>query len=48
LENIKSGKNKNPCIMKEVYEQGELTDYEIIHLMSGLIFAGTVTIPFFS
>ena len=33
--------------MKDVYEQGEFTDYEIIHFMSGLIFAGTVAIRFF-
>ena len=34
--------------MRDVYEQGEFTDYEIIHFMSGLIFAGTVVILSFS
>ncbi|RIA85771.1 cytochrome P450 [Glomus cerebriforme] len=44
LENVKSGRNRNPCAMREIYEQGELGDHEIIHNMAILTFAGTDTI----
>ncbi|CAG8610017.1 9633_t:CDS:2 [Funneliformis caledonium] len=44
LDNIKSGKNKNPCAAREIYERGELEDYQIVHLFGGLVFAGTDTV----
>ncbi|CAG8566517.1 11020_t:CDS:2 [Funneliformis caledonium] len=44
LEDVKSGKNQSPCTEREVYEQGELEDYQIAHLLASLVFAGTDTV----
>ncbi|CAI2171674.1 11570_t:CDS:2 [Funneliformis geosporum] len=44
LEDIKSGKNKTPCAAREVYEKGELEDYQIVHLFAFLVLAGTETV----
>ncbi|CAG8468061.1 16916_t:CDS:10 [Funneliformis mosseae] len=38
------GKNQAPCTAREVYEQGELEDYQIAHLLASLVFAGMDTV----
>ncbi|CAI2161929.1 1241_t:CDS:2 [Funneliformis geosporum] len=44
LEDVKSGKNQSPCVARELYEQGELEDYQIVHFLASLVFAGTDTV----